>query len=103
IGENATVAADSSISALFNLMGRAQGTWEGVVTNPDSSFAKILAGFNVQPTQDVDVWVDISGRDAIRASHTATTYTILVGNRGNADAFAVPVFITGIPLNAEVQ
>jgi len=103
IGENATVAADSSISALFNLMGRAQGTWDVVVTNPDSSFAKIIAGFNVQPTQDVDVWVDISGRDAIRASHTATTYTILVGNRGNVDAFAVPVFITGIPLNAEVQ
>ncbi len=97
------VANGSAIGALFNLIGGAQGAWNVVVTNPDGSSATLPGAFTIQPTREADIWVDLSGRDAIRASHTATIYTIIVVNRGNVDAFAVPIFLTGIPLNAQLR
>jgi len=96
-------ATGSSISAVFNLIGKAQGTWDVVVTNPDNSTAKLPNGFTIQPNQAASVWVDLMGRDTIRASHSATTYTLLYGNRGNVDAYMVPLFVTGIPKGAEVK
>lgn len=103
-GQNIQVAANgSSINAQFNLVGQAQGAWDVVVTNPDNTTARLAAAFTIQPLIQPHIWVDLMGRDVIRASHTATTYTIVYGNTGNVDAYAVPLFVTGIPTNAEVN
>ncbi|HEX3280132.1 MAG TPA: SdrD B-like domain-containing protein [Pyrinomonadaceae bacterium] len=103
-GENVNVASGgSAIKSLFNLMGREQGVWDVVVTNPDGTSATLNGAFTVQATALPNVWINISGRDTIRASHTATTYTVAFGNSGNVDAFFVPLIVTGIPTGAEVQ
>jgi uncharacterized protein DUF4214 len=104
IGENPFIETNgSAISARFNLMGKAQGAWDVFVTNPDNTNAQLANAFTIQPTKAPHIWVDISGRDAIRASHTATTYTITYGNSGNVDAYVVPFVLMGVPLNAEFK
>ena len=104
IGEGIFVQANgSSITVTFNLIGKLQGAWDVVVTNPDNTSARLTGGFTIQPVKQPHIWLDISGRDAIRASHTATTYTLTYGNSGNVDAYVVPLFIMGVPLNAEFK
>ncbi len=104
VGQSVNVTpGGSSIQGLFNLIGRQRGTWNVVVTNPDDTTATPVNGFTVEPAVAPHLWAEISGRETIRASHTATMYTVAYGNSGNNDAYGVPFFILGIPRNAEVS
>jgi hypothetical protein len=66
-----------------------------VVTNPDGGSA-LSEAFTVARRRDAAVWVDIVGRSAVRST-LPDTFTVLVGNRGNADAYGVPVLISRHP------
>lgn len=99
-GDPVAVAADGrTVSATFDLTGKARGNWDVVVTNPDSASATMPEGFIVQPGRAPQLWVDIVARDTILARRPQTLY-ITYGNRGNVDAVGVPIWISGIPTDA---
>jgi hypothetical protein len=81
----------NEMNAIFELGGAAPGAYDVVVTNPDSSTLRMPAAFNVVAGGAPNVWVNISGRSAVRIS-TPTNFSITYGNSGNVDAYAVNVF-----------
>jgi len=83
----------NEMNAIFELGGAAPGAYDVVVTNPDSSTLRMPAAFNVVAGGAPNVWVNISGRSAIRIG-TPTNFSITYGNSGNVDAYAVNVFLS---------
>jgi Beta-propeller repeat len=83
----------NEMNAIFELGGAAPGAYDVVVTNPDSSTLRMPAAFNVVAGGTPNVWVNISGRSAIRTG-TPTNFSITYGNSGNVDAYAVNVFLS---------
>ena len=59
-------------------------------------------GYTVEAGSEPQIWADILGRNGMRPNR-ATRFTVVCGNLGNTDAYGVPVFITGIPLDAVVD
>ena len=78
------------ISASFDLTGRAPGSWDVVVTNPDGTSITRTGGFTITTANTPDLWAQLIGPAIIRTERTVT-YTILFGNRGNVEAWAVPL------------
>jgi hypothetical protein len=102
IGENVVISADgSSLIARFNLRGRELGGWDAVVTNADGTTSTFTGGYTVEAGQGAQVWTDLLGRNEIRFNRAAR-FTVIFGNRGNTDAYMVPVWVAGIPKNAKV-
>lgn len=92
-GDPVTVGASgSTLSASFDLAGRALGAWDVVVTNPDGSSTTLPAALTLEATRAPILWADIVGKSAVRAG-TPVRYTVIYGNRGNVDAVGVPLSI----------
>ena len=96
IGINQISESGTSINGIVNLIGRTDGVYDVVVTNGDGTTARLPASFTIQQNQRPQMWVSILGRSKTR-SEFETTYEIVYGNRGNTDAYMVPLIITGIP------
>lgn len=88
-----------SIATTFDLEGRALGSWDVVVTNPNGQTRTLPSGFVVTSSGGADPWVQTLGRTTIRAGLPAT-FTIAYGNRGSVNAFGVPLWVGGIPADA---
>jgi hypothetical protein len=102
IGENVVVSPDgSSMTARFNLRDRGLGTWDVVVTNADGTTTVLAGGYTVEAGRGAQLWTDVLGRNVIRIN-SAARFTVVFGNRGNTDAYMVPIWIAGIPKNAKV-
>jgi hypothetical protein len=87
------VSDDSTmVRARFDLNSQPPGIRDVVVTNPNGSSVRLPAAFTVEAGSRPQVWVDIIGRDQFRPGRPQTYY-IAYGNRGNADAALVPIFI----------
>lgn len=99
VGSPSNAWRDGLITASFDLTGRAAGSWDVVVTNPDNASAVLPAGFTVDEAGAPHLWVDFMGRIIAqkRIDLRPRLFTILVGNRGNVDALAVLLTIAGIP------
>jgi hypothetical protein len=82
----------SAISTTFDLRDAAVGMWNVVVIRPDSTSKTLSAAFNVQATGGPDLWVDVTGFFLDR--HVSSRLTLFYGNRGNVDAFGVPLALT---------
>jgi uncharacterized repeat protein (TIGR01451 family) len=80
-----------TITAVFDLAGKTRGVWNVVVDNPDGKSGSLFSGFTIVEGRESKIWVDVLGRDTVRPGQTAR-YTILVGNRGTADAYGIPLF-----------
>lgn len=101
-GFDVTVAPDGlSLSTIFDLGGAAQGAWNLAVVNPDGLGAS-RGGFQIEAVSTPQLRVDIVGRDSIRANYPMA-YDLVIDNQGNVDALDVPLWITGIPLDAVVD
>ena len=87
ISHNSTVA-----EALFDLNGQAPGVRDVVLTNPDNSSAMRAAAFTVEAGGEPFVSVDLLGREGMRPGQPQTYY-IYYCNRGNVDAYQVPLYI----------
>ncbi len=81
---------NAAMAASFDLTGKAAGVWDLVVTNPDNTVATLPGAFTVDPTGSSKVWVEVAGPAQVRPGFTPT-YLVAYGNRGNADALAVPI------------
>ena len=93
IGDPVGVAADGrSLDTVFDLHGVAAGTWDVVVTNPGGATATLANAFTVQAGIGPAVWVDVVGQRYLRGGQVQR-YNIVVGNRGDAAALGVPLWI----------
>jgi hypothetical protein len=72
-------------SATFDLRGLAAGQYDVVVTKADGGEVRLAAGFGVENGGYPRLWVQITGRDTIRAGRRQP-YWIAYGNSGNVDA-----------------
>jgi len=86
----AVEAGQAALTASFNLGSASAGSWDVVITNPDTTSAVLPGAFTIGPAQSPQLWVDVAGRNSIRPG-VPVTYTILFGNRGNVDAYDVPL------------
>lgn len=85
-----TVEPDSSgvgLRAVFNLDGAPRGTYDVVVTS-NGQTATLPGAFTVEERRGVQVWADIVGTSNPRVGRWST-YTVMVGNDGNADVHDV--------------
>jgi hypothetical protein len=88
-----SVGAGGGTAAVgFDLAGHALGAWDVVVTNPDTSTARRIGGFEIEETRSPDLWSDLVARPAARRGRPFRV-RVFYGNRGNVDAFAVPLSI----------
>jgi len=81
----------ASIAATFDLTGASPGTWDVVVTNPDSTSSTLSGGFTVRPGIGPRLWLDVVG--VIPRSGPGVVM-IIYGNRGDADAIGVPLSLS---------
>lgn len=82
----------NTIFVTFNLTGMPLGASDLVVTNPDGRCITLFKGFTIEQGRAPKIYVDVIGRRLIRPGR-AQRFTILVGNRGNTDAYGVPLNI----------
>ena len=103
IGTSASVTIDgTSMTAICDLAAAAVGAWDVVVMNPDAQTARLVGGFTVALIQGPQLTIRLIGRDLIRGNRR-TAYDVVIENPGNVDAGSVPVWLTGIPLDASVD
>jgi Tol biopolymer transport system component len=87
-----------ALDAVFDLTGKADGAWDVVVTNPGAASVTRPGAFTIEPGQAPQIWVGFAGRTNIKGG-VPQSLTFVYGNRGNDDAFGVPVWVGGIPDN----
>jgi hypothetical protein len=98
-----TLVDPTKISAVFDLAGAEPGSWDIVVTNPDSKEVGIFPdGFIIESGGESDVWVDILGRPIIRSGRPAP-FMVFYGNQGNIDVKEAVLWVAGIPNDADVD
>ncbi|HKY42860.1 MAG TPA: hypothetical protein VJM50_07170, partial [Pyrinomonadaceae bacterium] len=85
LASTAAVTSATQIVATFNLAAATPGIRDVELTLSDGSTLTLPSGFTIDEGGAAQLWVDIIGRDLIRAN-TEQTYTIIYGNRGNVDA-----------------
>ena len=74
-----------SLTATFDLTGKATGTWNVVVTNPDLQTATLTNRFTITQFVPPQLRVDIVGPSAFRTGFPAA-YDLVIQNPGNVDA-----------------
>lgn len=92
---NPTTANGSVISTTFDLTGKATGSWDVVVMNPDGTSKTMAGAFTIEEGRAPELWVDILGRPFFRTGRRVPgKYFVLFGNRGNVDALGVPLSLS---------
>ena len=81
---------NASMGAVFDLTGKAIGSWDVVATNLDGSSSTLPGGFKIDAGGLPNVWAEVGGPALVRPG-TSPVYYVLFGNRGNVDALDVPV------------
>ncbi len=86
-------AGGQTLVATLDVAGKAVGAWDVVVANPGGASATAPAAFTVAAATAPKIWLDLAGPRVVRNGRL-TRYVVLYGNRGNTDAFAVPLVIS---------
>jgi parallel beta-helix repeat protein len=101
IGTETSYIDSSKIITNFDLVGRQLGDYNIVITNPDNEELTLLNGFTIGEGY-TNLWVDIIGRNEIRPLRHQT-YVIRYGNHGNINAICVPLWISGILKDTQIN
>lgn len=91
-----------TLEATFDLSGKALGTWQLSVMSPTGQQVTTADPFTIEVGKPADVWVDLLGRENIAAGRRST-FTLLVGNRGNVDAAGALIGLSGLPTDAQID
>jgi uncharacterized repeat protein (TIGR01451 family)/CSLREA domain-containing protein len=102
LGADVAPGHEGSLRATFDLAGRAAGIYNLTVTNADGRTLNLPNAFTVESGGSANVWVELVARTRIRIAREQSFF-VNYGNRGNVDAYAVPLWIAGIPRNATVK
>lgn len=89
-GEGVFDVGSGIIQTKMPLSGLALGAWD-VVVKTGTTEQILPDAFTVTQAQESAPWVNISGRDAVLLNRWQT-FTINYGNKGNVDAYAVPIW-----------
>ena len=109
LGTSPNITNDgTTLTATFDLTGKARGLWSVVVTNPGGATATLPDAFTIGESRPANVWVDIIGRFKMRLGRTQT-FHIAYGNTGDVDAeptmfrFTIPegLSVTSLPRLAD--
>jgi hypothetical protein len=84
---------NSALAVTFDLTGKLSGSWDLVLTNPDATTVSVPGGFTVESGGASDLWAEVVGPAIARPGSTAR-FSIVYGNRGNIDAFGVPLTLS---------
>ena len=79
------------LTATFDLNGAPQGVYDLVVTQGDQT-STLAGAFTVEENRGVSVWADVVGTSNPRVGRWST-YTVMLGNSGNADVHDVMLFL----------
>jgi hypothetical protein len=90
----------ATLSAGFDLTGKAPGTWSVVVTNPGGAAANLTDALTVEEGGEAKLWVEIVGTSSARVGRKST-FMINIGNSGNVEAVTTLIWIAGIPRSAK--
>lgn len=100
-GEPDVVASQTTVGptgqvalADVDLAGVALGSWDVVVANPDGSSGTASGALTVAAPRAPEVWAELVGSPVIRVGRPSR-YHVAYGNRGNRDAYAVPLLLGG--------
>ncbi|MBB3837122.1 hypothetical protein FHS57_001116 [Runella defluvii] len=85
----------------IDLTGFTLGYWNIKVIYPNGSIDEISNGIEIVPLSPPNIKTEIIGPSVIRLGR-AQTYTIEIKNKGEADAYLVPVWVT-IPTESKLQ
>ena len=97
------ISANGDIAqATLNLAGKARGVWDVLLQTDATTSIPLPGAFTIEVGRPADVWVDLLGRENIAAGRRST-FTLLVGNRGNVDAPGALIGIGGLPPNAQID
>ncbi len=80
--------AGTQLTLTANLAGAPVGDYDIIITNPDGTTRILPAAFTVEPGRGAEIWVDIIGREAVRAA-VRSTFFLMVGNKGDGDSQAI--------------
>ncbi|UCG43356.1 MAG: T9SS type A sorting domain-containing protein [candidate division WOR-3 bacterium] len=89
------VNADSSgreVKARFDLSAATPGWWSLRAVNASGDTACAARPFVVESGGEQDVWVELAGREVLRAGRW-TTYTVRFGNGGSVDAQSMLLWV----------
>ena len=95
------VTDSSHITASFDLTGKASGTYDVVVTNPDGKSATLPKAFTIEEGGEAKLWVDIVGRDRVRVGRTEA-FIVQYGNSGNINA-DYPYLVIALPMEIKYE
>jgi hypothetical protein len=94
VGTDISVAPDGlSLTATFDLTGKARGVYDVVVTNPNSMSSTLPAAFTVEPASAQHLYVQVISRPVIRIGNTYPFY-VTYGNRGNNHVTDIPLYVS---------
>lgn len=94
-GTNCSVTrAGQLLECTYDLRGQAEGVWDVGVLNgaPGGTTPVLSAAFTIELGTSPQLWVDIVVPQAI-GNGINNVMNVVVGNRGNVDAFGVPVWL----------
>lgn len=98
----ATSQRGTHVSARFDLRSQPVGAWDVVVRNPGGVEYRLPLGFTIEQGGAPRVWVRLVGLGLIRPGRPQS-FHVFYGNSGNVDAIAVPLWVAGIPADADVD
>jgi len=75
----------TTLTATFDLTDKEPGEYNLTVTNPDGQSTTAPSPFTVEEGREPELWVEIIGREKIRARRSAR-YILRYGNSGDIDA-----------------
>ncbi|MET0647110.1 MAG: hypothetical protein ABW208_10850 [Pyrinomonadaceae bacterium] len=93
VGTSPNITNDgTTLTATFDLAGKARGLWSVVVTNPGGATATLADAFTVGEPRPASVWVDVIGRYTMRHGREQTFY-VAYGNIGDVHAPATQIHV----------
>ena len=108
-GVNPIAAADgSNIKATFYLDGALPGLWSLTFYHSDGQIAVLTDGFTIEEVEGPQLRVGIVGTSLIGGNPVVrrdrrTAFDLVIENPGNVDAWSVPLWLAGVPLDATVE
>lgn len=90
------------LTSTFDLNGKEHGLWDVIVSHADGRRDTLRDAFTIEAGIAPQIRISLVGPNAIR-SNRRMGYDLVIENRGNVDAEAIPLWITGVPAAADFE
>jgi hypothetical protein len=101
LASSTIISNGTKVQTVFDLKGASIGLWDVVVEVPSDTTFILINGFRIDTGIRPEPYVKLVGSIAIRFNRWQN-YSIVIGNRGNVDALAVPIWFA-VPNSVSVK